>query len=80
MSTFERTEEGLAKAYDHANWMAEFHRKPFALYVPSADPTKYTCSIPSLVRAEDVERGTAANLIHPDGRVERMFQEREEPA
>lgn len=73
MSTFERTEAGFAEAMKAAQWYARFHGKPCALLVPRIQADKYAISMPSLVRPDDVEPGTAANLIHPDGNQTRMF-------
>ncbi len=78
MSTFERTEAGFAAALASAQHMAKLHGKPFALFVPRTEPTKYATSVPVIVRAEDVEPGTRANLIDADGNITPMFDGKSE--
>lgn len=74
MSTFERTEEGFAAAFASAKWSAEIHKRPIALIVHKKWPDKYMTSIPILIRVEDIEPGTAANLIDGDGNMTPMFK------
>lgn len=73
MSVYARTEKGFAAALENATWMAKNHNRDYALLVHKNAPNAYTVSLPSLIKAEDVEAGTAANLIHPDGSETKMF-------
>ncbi|HEY6861697.1 MAG TPA: hypothetical protein VI358_18170 [Pseudolabrys sp.] len=73
MSTFERTEQGFASALASAEWMASFHNRDYALLVHRTQPRSYVVSLPSLIDEGDVEPGTRANLIHPDGSQSLMF-------
>lgn len=68
MSKYPRTEEGFARAHKTTEWMAETHKRPYALIVTKEDPRSYCVSLPSLVRPSIVEDGTAVMICYPDGK------------
>ena len=75
MSTYDRTEHGFSAAFKAAKWMAEFHGRPYALFVSKMNPTKYSVSLPACVQKDYVEIGTIANLIGADGSMTPMFSD-----
>lgn len=75
MSKYPRTDEGFAQALEATARLARLHPdKQYALIVDRSSPDWYSSGLASLMREEDVEPGTRANIIDAKKNMTPMFQ------